>query len=310
MQHHIQALQANIERVVVGKSDVVRLAIIALLAEGHLLIEDVPGVGKTTLAHALAKSIDCSFQRIQCTSDMLPSDILGVSVFNQQTTRFEFQPGPIFGNVVLADEINRTTPKTQSSLLEAMSERQISVDGVTYPLNPPFMVLATQNPLEYHGTYPLPESQLDRFFMRIRMGYPSADYEKAIMRSERTVAALEHLDPVLTKDEVLALQADVDQVQIDESLQEYIVALAAKTRESRWLELGVSPRGTLALQRAARAAALLAGRSYCLPDDIKPLITPVFAHRIMLSAETYTSAATEDTEHIVRDIVEDTPVPL
>ncbi len=306
----IQILQENIERVIIGKPEVIRLAIISLLAEGHLLIEDVPGVGKTTLAHALAKSIDCSFQRIQFTSDMLPSDIIGVSVFNQQRSEFEFQRGPIFANIILADEINRTTPKTQSSLLEAMNELQVSVDGITYRLNKPFMVLATQNPLEYHGTYPLPESQLDRFFMRIRIGYPSPDHEKAIMQSERSVVAIEHLEPVLTGDEVCAIQAMVDQVTIDESLQEYIIAIVTKTRESKWLELGVSPRGTLALQRAARASALMAGRDFCTPDDIKPMVISVFAHRVMLPADKYTESSIEDTEKIIQNIVEDVPVPL
>ena len=306
----IQALQENIERVIIGKPDVIRLAIIALLAEGHLLIEDVPGVGKTTLAHALAKSIDCSFQRVQFTSDMLPSDIIGVSVFNQKRSEFEFQRGPVFANIILADEINRTTPKTQSSLLEAMNELQVSVDGMTYQLNRPFMVLATQNPLEYHGTYPLPESQLDRFFMRVRIGYPSPDHEKAIMRSERSIVAIGHLEPVLTGDEVCAIQATVDQVTIDESLQEYIIAIATKTRESKWLEIGVSPRGTLALQRAAQASAIMAGRDYCIPDDIKPLIISVFAHRVMLHSDTYTESSTEDAENVLQDIVEDIPVPL
>ena len=267
-------------------------------------------MGKTTLAHALAKSITCSFQRIQFTSDMLPSDIIGVSVFNQQRAEFEFQHGPVFASIVLADEINRTTPKTQSSLLEAMSELQVSVDGVTHRLKKPFMVLATQNPLEYHGTYPLPESQLDRFFMRIRIGYPAPDHEKAIMQSERSITAIEHLDPVLTGDDVCAMQAAVDQVTIDESLQEYIIAIVAKTRESKWLELGVSPRGTLALQRAARAAAIMTGRDYCIPDDIKPMIIPVFAHRVMLHADAYTETSTEDAEKVLQNIVEDIPVPL
>ena len=306
----IHTLQQNVERVIMGKPDVIRLAIITLLGEGHLLIEDVPGVGKTTLAHALAKSIDGSFQRVQCTSDLLPSDIIGVSVFNQRRTEFEFQRGPIFANIVLTDEINRTTPKTQSSLLEAMNELQVSVDGVTYHLEKPFMVLATQNPLEYHGTYPLPESQLDRFFMRIRIGYPSADHEKAIMRAERSMAAIEHLVPVLSVNDVLALQAQVDNVVIDESLQDYIIAVADHTRRSKWLELGVSPRGTLALQRAAKASALIAGRQYCTPDDIKPLVIPVFAHRVLLQTDAYAESAVDDTEHVIQDILKQVPVPL
>ena len=307
---NIHALQQNIERVIIGKPDVVRLAIITLLAEGHLLIEDVPGVGKTTLAHALAKSIDGSFQRIQFTSDLLPSDIIGVSVFHQQRAEFEFQRGPIFANIVLADEINRTTPKTQSSLLEAMNELQVSVDGVTYYLEKPFMVLATQNPLEYHGTYPLPESQLDRFFMRIRIGYPSAEHEKAIMRAERSIAAIEHLAPILSVGDVLALQAHVDEVAIDESLQDYIIAVADHTRRSKWLELGVSPRGTLALQRAAKASALVAGRRYCTPDDVKPLVIPVFAHRVLLQADAYAESSVDDAEHVLQTILEQVPVPL
>ena len=306
----IHVLQDNIERVIIGKPHVVRLAIMTLLAEGHLLIEDVPGVGKTTLAHALAKSIDCSFQRIQFTSDLLPSDIIGVSVFNQQRGEFEFQHGPIFANIVLADEINRTSPKTQSSLLEAMSERQISVDGVTHHLKKPFMVLATQNPLEYHGTYPLPESQLDRFFMRISIGYPSTEHEKAIMQSERSMLAIEHLQPVLTGKEICAIQEKVDQVSIEENLQEYIITLAQKTRESKWLELGVSPRGTLALQRAAKASALVAGRRYCLPDDVKELVVPTLAHRVMLHADTFTESSAEDAEKIIQEIVNSVPVPL
>lgn len=309
-QQHIHALQQNIERVIIGKPDVVRLAIITLLAEGHLLIEDVPGVGKTTLAHALAKSIDCTFQRIQFTSDMLPSDIIGVSVYNQQCREFEFQHGPIFANIVLADEINRTTPKTQSSLLEAMSERQVSVDGITHHLKTPFMVLATQNPLEYHGTYPLPESQLDRFFMRVRIGYPAPDQEKAILQAERSILAIEHLKPVLSGNDVTAIQDMVDQVTIDDSLQEYMIQIVNRTRTSKWLELGASPRGTLALQRAARASALVAGRRYCLPDDIKALAVSVLAHRVMLQADTFTETFAEDAERVIRDIVAETPVPL
>ena len=306
----LQHLQENIERVIIGKPQVIRLAIITLLAEGHLLIEDVPGVGKTTLAHALAKSIDCSFQRVQCTSDMLPSDIIGISVFNQPRGDFEFRQGPLFANIVLADEINRTTPRTQSSLLEAMSERQVTVDGVTHRLKQPFMVLATQNPLEYHGTYPLPESQLDRFFMRIRIGYPDPAHEKALMRSERSLAALEHLKPVLAATALGALQAMVDQVRLDGTLQDYILTIIQKTRASKWLELGVSPRGTLALQRAAQAAALLDGRDYCTPDDIKPLAMPVLAHRVIARAETFTDSATADAEKVIQTIVNETPVPL
>lgn len=309
-QQQIRQLQQHIERVLIGKPDVIRLTLISLFAGGHLLIEDVPGVGKTTLAHALAKSLDCSFQRIQFTSDMLPSDIIGISVYHQQRGEFEFQRGPIFANIVLADEINRTTPKTQSSLLEAMNEQQISVDGVTHRLNRPFMVLATQNPLEYHGTYPLPESQLDRFLMRIRIGYPSASHEKAILQAERSLTAIEHLAPILSGSEVCDIQAQVEQIAIDEALQDYIIAIIKKTRESRWFELGVSPRGSLALQQAAKASALIAGREYCTPDDIKSLVVPVLSHRMILHAETFAAASSADAEQVLRDLLHEIPVPL
>ena len=306
----IRRLQENIEQVLIGKPEVIRLTLITLFAEGHLLIEDVPGVGKTTLAHALAKSLDCTFQRIQFTSDMLPSDILGISIYNQQRAAFEFQHGPIFANIVLADEINRTSPKTQSSLLEAMNERQVSADGVTHRLAAPFMVLATQNPLEYHGTYPLPESQLDRFLMRIRIGYPSPEHEKAILQAEQSLAAIEHLQPVMTAQEVRDIQAMAAQVTMDGQLQDYVIRIIRKTRESKWLELGVSPRGTLALQRAAKASALLDGRRYCTPDDIKPLVVPALAHRVILHADTFASAASDDAEQVMRDLIEEIPVPV
>ena len=306
----IRRLQENIEQVLIGKPEVIRLTLITLFAEGHLLIEDVPGVGKTTLAHALAKSLDCTFQRIQFTSDMLPSDILGISIYNQQRAAFEFQHGPIFANIVLADEINRTSPKTQSSLLEAMNERQVSADGVTHRLAAPFMVLATQNPLEYHGTYPLPESQLDRFLMRIRIGYPSPEHEKAILQAEQSLAAIEHLQPVMTAQEVRDIQAMAAQVKMDGQLQDYVIRIIRKTRESKWLELGVSPRGTLALQRAAKASALLDGRRYCTPDDIKPLVVPVLSHRVILHADTFASAASDDAEQVMRDLIEEVPVPV
>ena len=306
----IRRLQENVEQVLIGKPEVIRLTLITLFAEGHLLIEDVPGVGKTTLAHALAKSLDCTFQRIQFTSDMLPSDILGISIYNQQRAAFEFQHGPIFANIVLADEINRTSPKTQSSLLEAMNERQVSADGVTHRLAAPFRVLATQNPLEYHGTYPLPESQLDRFLMRIRIGYPSPEHEKAILQAEQSLVAIEHLQPVMTAQEVRDIQAMAAQVTMDGQLQDYVIRIIRKTRESKWLELGVSPRGTLALQRAAKASALLDGRRYCTPDDIKPLVVPVLAHRVILHADTFASAASDDAAQVMRDLIEEVPVPV
>ena len=306
----IKAVVDQLNTVMVGKSVQVQDGVCCLLAGGHLLIEDVPGVGKTTLAHALAKSLDCTFQRIQFTSDMLPSDILGISIYNQQRAAFEFQHGPIFANIVLADEINRTSPKTHRSLLEAMNERQVSADGVTHRLSAPFMVLATQNPLEYHGTYPLPESQLDRFLMRIRIGYPSPEYEKAILQAEQSLVAIEHLQPVMTAQEVRDIQAMAAQVTMDGQLQDYEIRIIRKTRESKWLELGVSPRGTLALQRAAKASALLDGRRYCTPDDIKPLVVPVLAHRVILHADTFASAASDDAEQVMRDLIEEVPVPV
>jgi MoxR-like ATPase len=279
----IRRLEDNVARVLVGKPDVIRLAVIGLLARGHLLIEDVPGVGKTTLAAALARSIGGGFQRIQFTSDMLPSDILGVTVYQAERGDFVFKPGPLFTNIVLADEINRTTPKTQSSLLEAMNEAQVSLDHSTYPLPKPFMVLATQNPLEYEGTHALPESQLDRFLLRIRIGYPGAADEKAILRGAGGATA-EALAPVLTTAEVLALQAQVEQVRAEDSVLDYLMALVAATRDSPLLRLGVSPRGSLALLRAARARALADGRDYLVPDDLKALAVPALAHRVMVRA--------------------------
>src|SRR6185436_15264341 len=267
----LQAIQDNIARVIKGKSHVIEMAVVCLLARGHLLLEDVPGVGKTTLAHSLARSLDCSFKRIQFTSDLLPSDIVGVSIFNRQQQAFEFVPGPIFANVVLADEINRTTPKTQSSLLEAMSEAQISVDNQTHPLEQPFMVIATQNPAEYHGTFPLPESQLDRFLMRLRIGYPALEEEKKVLDRPCSLHPAEALEAVLSVQDVLALQALVDQVHMEESLMDYLLAIVQATRQSELLSLGVSTRGALALSKAAKALAVVRGRDYCLPDDIKEL---------------------------------------
>ncbi|MDH5715356.1 MAG: MoxR family ATPase, partial [Candidatus Aminicenantes bacterium] len=276
----VQRLQANVEKVIKGKSEVVKLAIVALLAKGHLLIEDVPGVGKTTLAQSLARSLDCSFRRIQFTSDLLPSDILGVSIYDPEEREFVFKQGPIFSNIVLADEINRATPKTQSSLLEAMNEFQVSLEGKTIPLPRPFLVLATQNPTEYYGTYPLPESQLDRFIMRIRMGYPSVSWEKKILQGEDSAVTLENLKSALTADEVLELQREVEEVKMNQSLIDYLMALVVETRKSEFLGLGVSPRGAIFLQRAAHALALIEGRDYCIPDDIKSLVLPIFSHRV------------------------------
>src|SRR4051812_17933419 len=271
----LEQLQKTIESVIRGKSDVVELALVTLIADGHLLIEDVPGVGKTTLAQAMARSFDCSFQRIQFTSDMLPSDILGLEVFNQQQSTFEFKPGPIFANVILADEINRTTPKTQSALLEAMAEGHVTVEQETYKLPSPFIVLATQNPIEHHGTYPLPESQLDRFMLRLRIGYPSPADEALILRDREYADPLDELKPVMNAHDVSELQRTVTTVAVDDALVQYLMRIVAATRDSEMLDLGVSPRGTLSLFRAAQALALTEERTFCIPDDIKRLVVPV-----------------------------------
>jgi MoxR-like ATPase len=301
----IRRLEDNVARTLVGKPEVIRLAVIGLLARGHLLIEDVPGVGKTTLAAALARSIGAGFQRIQFTSDMLPSDIIGVTVYQQDRGDFVFKPGPLFTNIVLADEINRTTPKTQSSLLEAMNEAQVSLDHSTYPLPRPFMVLATQNPLEYEGTHALPESQLDRFLLRIRIGYPGAADEKAILRGGGATAA-ERLPPVLTTAEVLELQAQVEAIRAEDSVLDYLMALVAATRASPLLRLGVSPRGSLALLRAARARALTDGRDFLVPDDLKALAVPALAHRVLLRAM---PGGEVDADAVIAALAATTPVP-
>jgi MoxR-like ATPase len=305
----IRRLETNVGRALVGKPDVVRLAVIGLVARGHLLIEDVPGVGKTTLAAALARSIGAGFQRIQFTSDMLPSDILGVSVWQPERSAFVFKPGPLFTNIVLADEINRTTPKTQSSLLEAMNEAQVSLDHSTYPLPRPFMVLATQNPLEYEGTHPLPESQLDRFLLRIRIGYPSVGDEKTILRGAGVPSA-DALDPVLGVEDVLHLQGEAERVHAEEPILDYVMALVAATRASALLPLGVSPRGALALLRAARAWALADGRDYLVPDDVKALAIPALAHRVLVRGATGRPRdGGVDAESVIRAIAHDVPVP-
>jgi len=303
-------LQRSIARVVKGKDDVIQLALTALLARGHLLIEDVPGVGKTTLAHALARSFHCSFQRIQFTSDMLPSDVIGVSVFNPVSQEFEFKPGPIFANIIVADEINRTTPKTQSALLEAMNESQITVDNHTHPLPQPFLVLATQNPIEHHGTYPLPESQLDRFLMRIRMGYPSRASEKEILRNH-SAGHVEQVTPLMDATDVTAMQQAASKVKVDDSLLDYALEIVERTRQTEQLSLGVSPRGAVMLHRGAQARAFLEGRDYCLPDDFKRLIVPVFAHRVVVSSRyVSTQKKSEQAEAILREILDTTRVPL
>jgi MoxR-like ATPase len=303
----IRRLEDNVARCIVGKPEAVRLAVVGLLARGHLLIEDVPGVGKTTLAAALARSIGGEFQRIQFTSDMLPSDILGVSVWEPARAAFVFKPGPLFANVVLADEINRTTPKTQSSLLEAMNEAQVSLDHSTYRLPRPFMVLATQNPREYEGTYPLPESQLDRFLLRVRMGYPDVGDEKTILRGGAVPP--DSLDPVLDGGEVLELQAAREAVEAEESVLDYLMALVSATRTSPLVSLGASPRGSLALLHAAQALALAGGRDYLVPDDVKRLAAPVLGHRIITRGAGDGSGPAMDGEAIVQALVQELPVP-
>ncbi len=310
-QAKIAALHDNIERVICGKSDVVTLAMVALLARGHLLIEDVPGVGKTTLAHSFARSLNCTFKRIQFTSDLLPSDIVGLSVLNQTSREFEFRPGPIFANIVLADEINRTTPKTQSSLLEAMNDAQVSVDSHTHPLPRPFMVIATQNPVEYHGTYPLPESQLDRFMIRAHMGYPDVDDEKRIITATRLVGRAEEISSVLSAEDVIALQEAASRVAMDDALVDYLMAIVSATRSRPDVDLGVSTRGAVFLYRAAQARALIHGRSYALPDDVKQLVVPVFAHRIVVNpgVESF-DRRNDDAGDILIEILDQVPVPL
>lgn len=307
----IERLQQAIETVIKGKREAVRLGIVTLLAGGHLLVEDVPGVGKTTLAHAMARALHCSFQRIQFTSDLLPSDVIGLSIYNQHANVFEWKPGPIFANVVLADEINRTTPKTQSALLESMAERHVTAEGVTHSLPAPFMVVATQNPIEHHGTYPLPESQLDRFMLRLRIGYPSVADEKQILRDREYSDPLDDLRPVMTAAEVVELQQSVADVSVDDALVDYLMRIVAATRDSEMLDLGVSPRGTLSLFRAAQALALSEERSYCIPDDIKRLVLPVFAHRILVSTRFASSMRrSEEAEAVLTEIMKTVSVPL
>ncbi len=304
----IERLLRAVEGALRGKPEVVRLALTSLLARGHLLIEDVPGVGKTTLASALARAVGGRFVRIQFTSDMLPSDLIGVSVFDPQARRFEFRPGPLFANVVLADEINRTTPKTQSALLEAMSERRISVDGVTRVLPDPFFVVATQNPIEHHGTFPLPDSQLDRFLLRTGIGYPSAADERSILGTDGTLHEAAHVPAVTDPEGLMRLQQAAEAVKVTEPLLDYIVAVTHATRRAPGVAIGVSPRGSLALLRAARATALLAGRPYAIPDDIKTVAAPVLAHRLVLEGAE-DGVDREAAEIVIREILETVPVP-
>ena len=304
----IDRLRNNIGNVFLGDTRAVNLLLTALFARGHVLIEDVPGVGKTVLARSLARSLDCKFSRIQLTPDLLPSDVLGVSVFNGNSQNFDFKPGPIFANIVLADEINRTTPRTQSALLEAMSEEQVSVEGQTLPLQRPFMVVATQNPFEFEGTYYLPENQLDRFLLRVSLGYPGRNAEQRILTTQPGRAALEQLKPVMTAAEVVALQDIVSQTKIDSNIVDYVLDLADATRHHEHLHLGVSPRGALALTQACQSAAVVAGRDYVRPDDVKQLFIPCCAHRVV--SKTYLhNGDMVATTRVLQTILDVTPSP-
>jgi MoxR-like ATPase len=306
----LSEIESALGEAIRGKAEVLRLALACLLARGHLLIEDVPGVGKTTLAQAMARSVHSNFHRLQFTSDMLPSDVLGVTIYNAHTQEFEFKAGPVFTNFLLADEINRATPKTQSALLEAMNELQVTIDGRSWPLSQPFMVIATQNPVEHHGTYPLPESQLDRFLMRIRIGYPDQAAEREIVR--QTIATKsDQISPVISGEELIALQDLVGQVGMDDALVDYILAIVEKTRTHESLAMGVSPRGAQALFRAAQALAAVEGRDYATPDDVKRLVVPVFAHRVVVNARVaIAQRSAEVAEKILSEILTLVDVPL
>ena len=306
----LDELEAALGRAIRGKAEILRLSLVCLLSKGHLLIEDVPGVGKTTLAHALARSVRCEFHRLQCTSDMLPSDILGVTVYNAHSEQFEFKQGPVFTNFLLADEINRATPKTQSALLEAMSERQVTVDGRSYGLSEPFMVVATQNPVEHHGTYPLPESQLDRFLMRVRMGYPDSRAEMEILRSSSRPADVA-VEPVISAEELVGLQEFCEAARVDDAIISYMLAIVEKTRTHESFALGVSPRGAQSLYRACQALAVLEGRDYVLPDDVKRLVVPVFAHRVIVNTRAVLAQrGVEMAERVLQDILTLVDVPI
>ena len=302
-----EKIVANLEKVIVGKSASVELVVIGLLCQGHVLIEDVPGVGKTMLARSLAKSLDCTFNRIQFTPDMLPSDVTGVSIFNQQKRQFEFRAGPIMGQIILADEVNRATPKTQAALLEAMEEHQVTVDGITHPWPAPFMVLATQNPIEYEGTFPLPEAQLDRFLLRVRMGYPSASEEMKILGAQQLQHPIETLESVVKVKELLSAIDDIRKVYVSPAIQKYIIDLVGRTRQSSDVYLGASPRGSLSLFRASQARAALNGRDHVLPDDVKALASPVLGHRIIVSPAARLRELSAD--RIVQEVIYNAPVP-
>ncbi|MDY7077583.1 MAG: MoxR family ATPase [Chloroflexota bacterium] len=297
----------NVARVVIGKQKVIELVTVGLLSRGHILIEDVPGVGKTMLARALAKSLGCTFRRIQFTPDMLPSDVTGVSIFNQKTREFEFRPGPIMAQVVLTDEINRATPKTQAALLEAMQELQVTVDGVTHPLPRPFLLLATQNPIDYQGTFPLPEAQLDRFLMRIRLGYPNPDDESAILDSQQHIHPLTQIEQVVSAETLATAQERLKDVYVDPLVKQYIVDIVTQTRRHPDIYLGASPRGSLALYRTGQARAAMLGRDYVIPDDIKAMATPTLAHRIIVSPSARLKDVNDET--MVQEILSSLPVP-
>ncbi|MGQ9493863.1 MAG: AAA family ATPase [Anaerolineae bacterium] len=304
----MEQVVANVEKVIVGKKEVIELTLVALLCEGHILIEDVPGTGKTTLAKALARSLGCSFQRIQFTPDLLPSDVTGLYFFNQKTQEFEFRPGPIMAQIVLADEINRATPRTQAALLEAMQERQVSIDLETKPLPRPFLVLATQNPIELEGTFPLPEAQIDRFLMKIKLGYPSEEDENEMLLRYEHKDPLETLQPVLSSETLLKFQTQVRSIRVEESVRQYLVRITRASREHPAVELGVSPRGTLALYKTSQALAALRGRDYVIPDDIKYLAPSILTHRIMIHPQTRLRGRTP--EQVIAEIGDSVPVPV